>query len=121
MNWVRASIGTPPQEIFDVLNLDARLSVISMTLAALGDVNKVDVSPRMIFRDAVRAMASKVVLVHNHPSGYSDPSDEDILMTARMVEVGELLGIDVLDHLVLGQGFRTCSLAQMGHIPERPR
>ena len=121
VNWVRGTIGTPDQEIFAVLNLDVRLSVISVTIAALGDVSRVDVSPPMVFRDAVRAMASKVVLIHNHPSGYTAPSDEDILLTDRMVEVGDLIGIHVLDHLVLGQGLRACSLAQEGYIPRRPR
>ena len=74
------------------------------------------VSPRMVFREAVRTMASSVILVHNHPSGDPTPSDADVLLTHRMVRVGATLGIPVVDHIVLGKGFEARSMAHMGFL-----
>ena len=62
------------------------------------------VHPREVFRAAIRDAASSVLLVHNHPSGDPTPSREDIQVTDRLTEVGKLVGIDVLDHIVLGRG-----------------
>ena len=114
VDWLRSLIGWPDRELFMAVNLDTRYRVLGTNIVALGDVASVDLSARMVFRDAVRAMASSVVLVHNHPSGDPTPSDIDIIMTHRMVRVGAMLGISVADHIVLGKGLEARSMVELG-------
>ena len=121
VDWLRCVIGWPDRELFMTVNLDARLRLLGTNVVALGDVASVDVSPRMVFREAVRTMASSVVLVHNHPSGDPTPSDADVLLTHRMVRVGATLGIPVVDHIVLGKGFEARSMAHMGFLSRDPK
>jgi DNA repair protein RadC len=68
---------------------------------SVGSLNASIVHPREVFKAAVMASAAAVVLVHNHPSGDPEPSEEDLAITKRLVEAGELLGISVLDHIVV--------------------
>lgn len=104
------------QEIFVVLALNSLSELIDGALVGVGDVANVTISARTIFLNAIRAMASSVILVHNHPSGDAEPSELDILLTRRFVSVGHLLGIPVLDHIVIGRGGELCSLAARGQI-----
>ena len=92
-----------PQEHIRVLMLNVRHKVIGMTCAAVGTVNEATVVLRDVFRPAVRSNAFGVILVHNHPSGDPTPSDEDIALTKRAVDAGNLLGVKVLDHIIVGQ------------------
>ena len=78
------------------------------------------VTPRCVFRDAIRVMAAGVVLAHNHPSGNPEPSDADVIMTNRLVRAGELLGVYVWDHVVIGHGGKFCSLQRLGLVHRRP-
>jgi DNA repair protein RadC len=91
-------------EEMHVLILDAKHSLIRRRKVAQGSVNFAPVHPREIFAPALRAMAVAVILVHNHPSGDPEPSREDITVTKRLKEVGELIGIRVLDHVVVAKG-----------------
>ena len=68
---------------------------------SIGSLNASIVHPREVFLPAVRASAAAIVLVHNHPSGDAEPSEEDLTITKRLVECGELLGIGVLDHVII--------------------
>jgi len=61
------------------------------------------VHPREVFKVAITESAASVIFVHNHPSGITDPSEDDIKLTKRLVEVGEMVGIDVLDHIIIGE------------------
>jgi DNA repair protein RadC len=88
-------------EQFGVALLDARYRLIRTTLLAVGILDGVHVHPRELFREAVTGGAAAVVLFHNHPSGDPTPSGHDVLLTERMFEAGELIGITVVDHVVL--------------------
>lgn len=91
------------QELFVVLLLDGRHRVIRESQISQGTLNASLVHPREVFRAAVRESAAALVLVHNHPSGDPTPSAEDFEVTRRLVEVGELLGIRVMDHVVIAE------------------
>lgn len=114
--YVRAQLRGAAQEHFLVLGLDARQRVVLQRTVAVGSLSRVDVHPRELFRPLVRAGAHAAVLVHNHPSGDPQPSDADIELTHRMVQVGRLLGITVLDHLVVTDT-DSVSLASLGLVP----
>ena len=89
------------REHFVVALLNARHEVISVETISVGSLNASIVHPREVFKPAVLESAASVVLVHNHPSGDPEPSEEDLSITKRLVEVGELLGIGVLDHIIV--------------------
>jgi DNA repair protein RadC len=89
------------REHFLVLLLNARHEVIGRETVSIGTLNASLVHPREVFRPAISAAAASVVLVHNHPSGDPEPSEEDLGITKRLVEAGELLGIGVLDHVIV--------------------
>lgn len=100
------------------LNLDTKHRLIAATTVSIGSVDHTFMSPREIFRDALLHGASAVVLAHNHPSGDAEPSRDDELVTKRVSSAGELLGIEVLDHVVIGHQ-RWVSLARRGVLAER--
>jgi DNA repair protein RadC len=89
------------REHFLVLLLNARHEVMGQETVSVGSLNASIVHPREVFRPAVLASAAATVLVHNHPSGDPEPSEEDRSITKRLVEAGELLGISVLDHVIV--------------------
>lgn len=103
------------QEHFCVAHLNAKGGVISTRVAHIGTLTMSVVSPRDVFREAVRANAASVILAHNHPSGDPTPSPEDISITRRMMALGEELDVAVLDHLVIGEG-RYVSLNRTGKM-----
>ena len=90
------------QEEFHVLLLNTKHRILSSSHVAIGILDGALVAPREVFARAIKLAAAAVVLVHNHPSGDTTPSPEDKVLTARMVEAGKILGIDVLDHIIVG-------------------
>ena len=90
------------QEEFHVLLLNTKHRVLSSSHVATGILDGALVAPREIFGRAIKQAAAALVLVHNHPSGDTTPSQEDKVLTARMVEAGKILGIKVLDHIIVG-------------------
>lgn len=90
------------QEQFHALLLDTRGGFIAAELISVGDLSGSPAHPREVFKAAVRKNAHALILVHNHPSGDPTPSPLDVAVTRRLVEAGRLLGIEVLDHLVIG-------------------
>ncbi|ERJ79738.1 putative DNA repair protein RadC [Peptostreptococcaceae bacterium oral taxon 113 str. W5053] len=92
-----------PQEEFWVLLLDTKNNVFYEEQISVGTLNASLVHPRDVFRLAVKRSAKSIVLMHNHPSGDPEPSREDLLLTKRLLEAGDLLGIPVLDHIVFGR------------------
>jgi DNA repair protein RadC len=90
-----------PVEHFGLVLLDVRCRVIRTALLSVGTIDATTVHPREVFREATVAGASSVVLFHNHPSGDPAPSPDDVRLTARLVRAGEVMGIDVIDHLIL--------------------
>ena len=91
-------------DIQAALYLGARHHVLQVRLIALGALNAAAVHPREVYRDAVSLGAAALVLGHNHPSGDPEPSEEDVRLTRRLRRCGETLGIELLDHVVLGGG-----------------
>ncbi|MCX6006418.1 MAG: DNA repair protein RadC [Chloroflexi bacterium] len=89
------------KEHFFILCLDTRNRVSSKKQVSQGNLDSSIVHPREVFKDAISSLASSVIFVHNHPSGDLEPSSEDITLTKRLVEAGELLGIPVLDHIIV--------------------
>lgn len=89
-------------EEFVILILDSKNKLIAIDTISVGTINYTVVHPREVFKNAIKRSANSIILVHNHPSGDPNPSSEDIRVTKRLVEVGKLLGINVLDHIVVG-------------------
>jgi DNA repair protein RadC len=103
------------QEEFLVANLDTKNKVRRVVRITRGTLDSSLVHPREVFRPAIADAASRVLLIHNHPSGDTTPSRADIDITKRLVEVGKLIGIEVLDHIIVGDG-RVASFKAMGLI-----
>ncbi len=103
------------QEVFEVLVLDARNRLLRRERISLGTLTGSLVHPREVFRVALKVGACAIVLVHNHPSGDPSPSPEDLQVTDRLKRAGELIGVRVLDHVIVGDG-RYVSLADRGHL-----
>jgi DNA repair protein RadC len=119
---LRDLIGDRDRETFAVLMLDTKHRVIAAHIASIGGLNWSLTDPREVFRAAVLAGAKAVVLGHNHPSGDLEPSPADRKVTGTLAKAGDLLGIRVLDHLIVGMdGY--VSLAQRGVLDgaKRPR
>ena len=93
--------GSEQREHFLVLLLNARHEVLGKETVSVGSLNASIVHPREVFKPAVLASAASIVLVHNHPSGDPEPSEEDITISKRLVQAGELIGIGVLDHVIV--------------------
>lgn len=92
------------KEFFNVVILNTKGEVIAVENVAIGDLNCTIIHPREIFCKAVKKSASALIFVHNHPSGNPTPSREDIDITERLIKAGEVLGIKVLDHIIIGDG-----------------
>ncbi len=90
------------REHFIVVAVDARNNVIGINTVSIGSLNATVVHPREAFKYAILANAASVIFAHNHPSGESSPSPEDISITKRLQNAGEILGINVLDSLIFG-------------------
>lgn len=103
------------QEGFIVLILDAKNRVERVAVASVGTATAALVHPREVFRAAIKHSAVAVILVHNHPSGDPTPSKEDIEITERIGEAGRVVGIELLDHVVVGNG-RFESLREAGYL-----
>jgi DNA repair protein RadC len=105
--------GARPVETFGLLALDVRHRLKREVVVSTGCLTSSLVHPREVFQEAVVARAAALVLFHNHPSGDPEPSAEDLALTRRLAAAGSLMGIEVLDHLVLGAG-RFVSLKDRG-------
>lgn len=95
--------------------LNTKLKMTSVFEISSGNVNSSIFSTREILQKALLANAVSIIMLHNHPSGDSTPSREDVKVTERLVEAGRIVGVDVLDHIVIGRG-NYCSLKEKGHI-----
>jgi DNA repair protein RadC len=101
------------REHFVALFLNCRHQVIRRRIIAIGSLNGVEIHPRELFKAAIRASAGAIIVAHNHPSGDPTPSRADVELTNRFREVGELVGIPILDHVIVcREGF--VSLAERG-------
>lgn len=101
VNCIREELSLYDRETFCVLNLCTDGSVINFNEVSLGSLNSAVICPREVFKSCILSNASAVIFFHNHPSGNTKPSQEDYLVTKRLVETGELLGIKVVDHIIV--------------------
>ena len=92
------------KEIFKVVLLNTKNEIITDVDISMGTLNSSLVHPREVFREAIRRSSNKIILLHNHPSGNAEPSKEDKSVTNRLKECGELIGIEVIDHIIIGDG-----------------
>ncbi|MCM3785799.1 DNA repair protein RadC [Neobacillus mesonae] len=103
------------KEHFVCLFLNTKNHVIAQETLSMGSLNASIVHPREVFRAAMKCSSASIVCAHNHPSGDPTPSPEDIQITRRLTKAGEIVGIDVLDHIIIGDGKYT-SLKEQGFI-----
>ncbi len=110
-------IGGATQEEFRVLIVDSKNQLLKNSFIAKGSVSDVSVHPREVFRDAIRENGSGIIVAHNHPTGVLAPSIDDIVITRRIFEAGEIIGIPLLDHIIISNT-AYLSLRQAGHIKD---
>lgn len=91
------------REHFRVILLNTRHEILDVVDVSVGGLASAPVHPREVFKDAIRRSAAAVILVHNHPSGHPEPSRDDVLITEQLRAAGRLVGIEVLDHLIIGE------------------
>lgn len=100
--WLQLEIGSDTQENLVLFCLDTKSNVNSYSIVHRGTINQSIVHPRDIFQRALLSNATRIIIAHNHPSGNPKPSDADNRVTERMVLAGELMGIELLDHIIVG-------------------
>lgn len=105
------------RELFCIVNLQSDLKPINMNIVSVGALNEALVHPREILKSAVLSNASSMMLIHNHPSGSLNPSQEDIVTTDRLVQIGQMMGIPVVDHVIIGRGQEYYSFHERGTLP----
>lgn len=103
-NLVMEELRYLKQEVLMVVYLNTKNVVISKEIVSMGSLNSSIVHPREVFANAVKNSSASVVVIHNHPSGNAEPSQEDINCTKRLKESGKILGIELLDHVIIGNG-----------------
>lgn len=91
------------REQFQVMMLNHKKAVLGIETVSIGTLNSSLVHPREVFKQAIKRSASTVILAHNHPSGNCEPSEQDLQVTSRLKEVGQIVGIEVIDHIIIGE------------------
>lgn len=114
-NYVMNDMRFLSQEHFVCLYLNTKNQVIHKQTIFIGSLNASIVHPREVFKEAFRRSAASIICIHNHPSGDPSPSREDIEVTKRLAECGKIIGIDVLDHLIIGEN-KFVSLKEKGYL-----
>jgi len=113
---IQHPVYNPDVECFVVLLLNTRRRVKGHVLITTGTLDTIVVHPREVFRPAIIAAASAIVIMHNHPSGEPVPSEADIKVTRDLIRAGQLLKIEVLDHVIIGAGQAYGSLRELGYF-----
>ncbi|WP_019720233.1 RadC family protein [Heyndrickxia coagulans] len=108
-------LGDKDREYFVVVSLDTKNQPVSINICHIGSLNASIVHPREVMKSAILSNAASIIVGHNHPSGKTEPSREDIEVTKRLVEAGKIIGIEVLDHIIVGDETFT-SLKEKGYI-----
>ncbi len=103
------------QEHFVALFLNVKNEILHKQTIFIGGLNSSIVHPRELFKEAVKRAAASIIVMHNHPSGIPDPSPEDIEVTKRLVDAGRIIGIEVIDHIIIGN-FNFVSLKEKGYM-----
>jgi len=107
-SMVKEELTSSDREMFLSILLTTRNTVIGVETVCVGALNQTIIAPREVFRSAILANAASIIICHNHPSGSLTPSDEDMKLTSCLSQAGELLQINLLDHLIIGhQGYKS--------------
>lgn len=96
--------------------MDTKNQPICINIVSIGSLNSSIVHPREVFKVAILSNAASILIFHNHPSGNTEPSQEDINITKRLKEAGKLIGIELLDHIIIGSEGKYCSLKENGTL-----
>jgi DNA repair protein RadC len=112
-NLVMGRLKDKKKEYFLAVLLDTRNQLIRVAEISVGSLDTSVVHPREVFKEAIAASAAAAIFAHNHPSGDAEPSEDDIALTKRLAQAGEIVGIDVLDHIIIG-GKNYTSLKRQG-------
>jgi DNA repair protein RadC len=112
-NLVQGRLKGKKKEYFLAVLLDVRNQLIRVAEISIGSLDSSVVHPREVFKEAISASAASVIFVHNHPSEDTEASEDDVMLTKRLAEAGEIVGIDVLDHIIIG-GKHHASLKRLG-------
>ncbi|MEW6618805.1 MAG: DNA repair protein RadC [bacterium] len=100
---VRPRLKDKKKEYFLILSLDTRNNLTKISEISIGSLNANLVHPREVFKEAIQSIANSVILVHNHPSGNPEPSEDDLEITKRLIEASKILGIEILDHIIIAK------------------
>ena len=103
--YIKNELEDKVQEYFYALYLDSKKNLIDKKLLFIGTLNRSIVHPREIFKYAYLLSASSIICVHNHPSGDTLPSKEDISITKNLIEIGKIQGINIVDHIIIGNNY----------------
>ncbi|MEG0290088.1 MAG: DNA repair protein RadC [Erysipelotrichaceae bacterium] len=103
VDWLNKEIGFSSQEHFIVIFLDNKNHIISYKTLFIGSLNASVVHPREVYKEAIEKKAAKIMVAHNHPSGDPQPSENDIITTRCLKETGDIVGIPLLDHIIVGK------------------
>ena len=114
-HYLMPRYGAHPVERFGLVLLDARHQLIRVRILFSGSLDAVTASPREVFRDVLSAGAAGLIVFHNHPSGDPSPSPEDVAMTHRLASAGKILGVELLDHVIIGDA-RYFSMKEFGGL-----
>ncbi|MCF6410676.1 JAB domain-containing protein [Pseudalkalibacillus salsuginis] len=109
-------IGEDDREVFFVMCLNTKNKVVAVHRCHVGSINASIVHPREVFKSAILNNSAAIILCHQHPSQDTAPSREDIEVTKRLIEVGKLIGIEVLDHLIVNAEAEYTSLKEKGYV-----
>ncbi len=128
--FIVEKLWSEPTEVFIVVMLDAKLKIIGDRVVSKGSLDRTPVHPREVFAPAIKELAHSIVVAHNHPSGNTSPSSDDINLTRRLSQAGEIIGIKLLDHIIVGKknysSFKTLGLMnetaplKLGRAVEEP-
>jgi DNA repair protein RadC len=116
--YLLPQFGSAAVEQFGIVMLDTKTRLLRVKIVSTGSLDTTVVHPREVFREAAAASAASIVLFHNHPSGDPTPSPDDLILTTRMVNAGDIMGIDVVDHLILAEQ-SYFSLVEAGRFARR--
>lgn len=100
-DYLQKSIGLKKKEHFIMLSIDARNNLIKISDISVGSLNASIVHPREVFKEAIQSSAAQIIIAHNHPSGNSEASPEDVALTRRLAEAAKIIGIELLDHIIV--------------------
>lgn len=102
-DYFKNKIGTKKQEYFYAVYLDNKKNIIKEKLLYIGTINQTLIHPREIFKEAYNLSASSIICIHNHPSGNPLPSNEDLIMTSNLIDIGNIMGIKIVDHIIISK------------------